>query len=57
MIYFYLYQYSVAKELEEDARGAIGSEKLVFAFVNGGHEFPISKPDEVVGLIARVWGI
>jgi hypothetical protein len=48
---------SVANELEEDAKEAIGAEDVVWKVVHGGHEFPISHPDEVVGHIAEVWNI
>jgi hypothetical protein len=46
---------SVASELEEDAKEAIGAENVVWGVVRGGHEFPMSQPDLVVELIAGVW--
>lgn len=45
----------MAKELEEDAKEAIGADKVVWRVVDGGHEFPISKPDSVVEHISEVW--
>ncbi|EPE29178.1 alpha/beta-Hydrolase [Glarea lozoyensis ATCC 20868] len=47
----------VANELEEDAKEAIGADDVVWKVVHGGHEFPITHPDEVVGHIAKVWRI
>ncbi|KAG9237606.1 alpha/beta-hydrolase [Amylocarpus encephaloides] len=45
----------VATELEEDAKAAIGQEKVEWRVMEGGHEFPITQPDAVVEEIDGVW--
>jgi len=49
--------HSIADELNEDAKATIGEDRLEWRVIEGGHEFPISRPDEVVDEIAGVWGI
>ncbi|TVY83988.1 Serine hydrolase-like protein [Lachnellula suecica] len=47
----------VADELHEDATATVGADNIEWRVIEGGHEFPISCPDEVVNEIAGVWGI
>lgn len=49
--------HSIANELNEDAKATIGEDRLEWRVIEGGHEFPISRPDEVVDEIAGVWEI
>ena len=47
----------VAEELREDAFEALGKEGVVWREVDGGHEFPITEWEEVVGIICEAWGV
>ncbi len=47
----------VSRELTEDAEGAIGSEKVEWREIEGGHQFPITRAEDVVREISGVWGI
>ena len=48
---------SIADELHEDSKEAIGADKVEWRVIEGGHEFPIASPDKVVKEIAGIWGI
>lgn len=48
---------SIPKELEVDAREFIGTEMVDFRIIEGGHEFPITKADEIVEQLSVVWGL
>lgn len=47
----------VHDELKEDAFGAIGEEKIEWRVIDAGHEFPITKSEEVVAEISAAWGL
>jgi hypothetical protein len=39
-----------------DTKEAIGSGKVEWRVIEGGHEFPITRGDEVVKEVGGVWG-
>ena len=43
--------------MEVDAKEAIGSEKVEWRVIEGGHEFPITRGEEVVKEVCGVWGL
>ncbi|KAF4632706.1 hypothetical protein G7Y89_g5414 [Cudoniella acicularis] len=47
----------VPEELHEDAKAAIGGERIEWRVIEGGHEFPITHPDLVAKEISQIWGI
>jgi pimeloyl-ACP methyl ester carboxylesterase len=47
----------VAEELREDAIEAIGEEKVVWRVVDGGHDFPITRREEVMEEVCDFWGL
>jgi hypothetical protein len=47
----------VPRELREDAEEAAGSEKVEWREIEGGHEFPITRAEDVVREISGVWKI
>lgn len=53
----YLTYESVAGELEIDAAIIIGKDKVEFRIIDAGHEFPITKADEIVEDIWELWGL
>lgn len=44
-------------ELKEDAEASLGKENIAWKDIAGGHDFPITKPEEVIMIIADFWGI
>lgn len=44
-----------AVELKEDALEAIGEENVEWRIVEAGHEFPVSKADEILELVSEFW--
>jgi hypothetical protein len=51
------YNYSIASELEVDAKEAIGVSKVDLVTVVAGHELPITCAEEIVQTISGAWGI
>lgn len=49
--------YRIAKELEHDIFKAIGEHNVAWHVIEGGHEFPITRAEDVVREISTVWGI
>ncbi|KAH6671411.1 Alpha/Beta hydrolase protein [Halenospora varia] len=47
----------VAEELHEDAKAAVGEDKMEWRLIEGGHEFPITSPYLVAKEIGDIWGI
>jgi hypothetical protein len=47
----------VPRELREDAEEAAGREKVEWREIEGGHEFPITRAEDVVREISGVWRI
>jgi pimeloyl-ACP methyl ester carboxylesterase len=48
----------VEKELGEDVLDCVGEENLEWRVIKGaGHEFPITRAEEVVGIVSEVWGL
>jgi hypothetical protein len=48
----------VEKELGEDVFECVGEENLEWRVILGaGHEFPITRAEEVVGMVSKVWGL
>ncbi|RDW74077.1 hypothetical protein BP5796_07519 [Coleophoma crateriformis] len=45
----------VPAELEEDAKAAIGDDKVEWLVIEGGHEFPITAAGEVTEQIRKHW--
>ena len=48
---------SIPGELEIDAADRIGKDKIEFRIVDAGHEFPITKADEVVEELWKIWNL
>ncbi|KAH8602840.1 Alpha/Beta hydrolase protein [Bisporella sp. PMI_857] len=46
----------IPEELKIDATELIGSANIEWRIIDGGHEFPITRGDEVVKQISEVWG-
>lgn len=44
-------------ELQEDAEATLGKDNMDWKALDGGHDFPITKPEEVITIIAKFWGI
>lgn len=43
-------------ELREDSQTALGGrDKLHFRTIDAGHDFPITKSDEVIDMVLRFW--
>jgi pimeloyl-ACP methyl ester carboxylesterase len=48
----------VEKELGEDVLECVGEENLEWRVIDGaGHEFPMTRAEEVVGMVSEVWGL
>jgi pimeloyl-ACP methyl ester carboxylesterase len=48
----------VEKELGEDVLECVGKENVEWRVIEGaGHEFPITRAEEVVGVVSEVWGL
>jgi pimeloyl-ACP methyl ester carboxylesterase len=48
----------VEKELGEDVLECVGEENLEWRVIEGaGHEFPMTRAEEVVGMVSEVWGL
>ena len=45
----------VKDELAEDATEALGADNVLMEFVDAGHEFPITKSEEIVQIIWKFW--
>ena len=44
-------------ELKEDAEASLGKENMDWRDIDGGHDFPITKPEEVIAIVVDFWGI
>lgn len=49
--------YRLPHELEADATEIIGKNKIEWRVIDGGHEFPLTRAEEVVKEICGVWGL
>ena len=47
----------VEAELREDVFDAVGEDKVEWRTIEAGHEFPMTKSDEVVDIISNAWGL
>ena len=48
---------TLAAAVEIDAKEAIGADKVEWRVIEGGHEFPITRAEEVVKEVCGVWSI